>query len=421
MPRTNLSNALDISLASALVAGAVTMDVIGATDIPAAPFYVVVDPFSTTLREYMLCTSVSGTGDARTLTVTRNEDGSIGDVDHAAGNLVRFATVSQHVSDLWDQVELTQAERVRWQTPYDPSAHTYEKNDMVLDGPWTMIANQQTDERAAPQPIGPIFEVYGGPVVTDNPTVTQIIHGQTYSFSSGAYLTGYRLYTVTGNIYSVFVATGAGDFVQILTLTAGTTGWVSFPLAAVPIFSGSEFSLLSVVQEPDPTPTTFVGNWNYQAPNNEILPAAGQIVHATRNIAQLWISKTDNNSGDRGAELLGLEGGDIIDGAGVRWAIQASVDEGFYVAYQVSPAIQGSPLGVQEFTFETTTATPITHQHNTDYWLANQPTQGLIVKGLFTDSGGFDDLVEDDTAYGVDIDVQEASVSTHWNVVAFSG
>ena len=105
MSRTNLVNALDTVLVTGVAAGAITLSVADGARIPAAPFYVVVNPFSSTEREYMLCTAVTpSSGDLRTLTVTRNEDGSVGDVAHAAGDLVRFVTVSQHISDLWNQV-----------------------------------------------------------------------------------------------------------------------------------------------------------------------------------------------------------------------------------------------------------------------------------------------------------------------------
>ena len=419
MPRTNLVNALDTVLADAVAAGALELLVTGAARVPAAPFYVVVNPFSFTEREYMLCTAVTpSSGDARTLTVTRNEDGSVGDVAHFAGDLVRFVTVAQHISELWDAVELTASERVRWLTPYQAQGNTYEKNDMVLDIDWTMIANQTTDERAAPQPQGVAKFIYEGPVATDNPVVSQIVHGQKYTFAKAGYLISYRAYTVTGNVYSIFFQFNGGALNELATFTADVTGWTTFPLSGHIFGVGTVIELVSVVQEPDPTPTTFNGNWNYVTPNNETVPLAGEISQSTRLISELWVSKTDNDAGDRGAALLALIPGDIIDGVGVKWSIQSVVDAGTYVAYQVAPAVQGSPAGVSEFKFETTTPTPITHLANLDWWLTQPPN--IAVKGLFSTTG-LANVVENDTAYGIDLEVQDASVSTHWDVVAFSG
>ena len=102
----------------------------------------------------------------------------------------------------------------------------------------------------------------------------------------------------------------------------------------------------------------------------------------------------------------------------MRWAVQTVVDSGTYVAYQVAPAVQGT-TGVQNFVFETTTATPVTHQHNVDWFLTNPPPS-ISVKGLYSVTG-IANLIEDDNAYGVDIELQAASVSTHWDVVTYSG
>ena len=67
MPRTNLVNALDTVLVTGVAAGAITLSVADGARIPAAPFYVVVNPFSSTEREYMLCSAVTpSSGDLRT-------------------------------------------------------------------------------------------------------------------------------------------------------------------------------------------------------------------------------------------------------------------------------------------------------------------------------------------------------------------
>ena len=421
MPRTNLVNALDTVLVTGVAAGAITLSVADGARIPAAPFYVVVNPFSSTEREYMLCSAVTpSSGDLRTLTVTRNEDGSVGDVAHAAGDLVRFVTVAQHISDLWDQVELTASERVRWKFPYIPGG-PFETNDMVRDGVWTMIANADTVDRAAPQPVGDEFDLYDGAAPTTALLASQIIFGNRYAASVDGYLNDIRIYTVIGNHYLLYVVRdplGEKIFELLRNFTAVATGWQSFSTPQLIVPEGVVFDIIAIVNEPDPTPTTFSANWDYRTPQNIQAPIDGQIQHARAQPDQIRISKVDSDANDVSASLATLNVGDKIEALGVQWVIQLILDQGTYVTYSVAPALTASPEGVTEFMFETVTATPITVMVDTDWWLTSQTPQN---QGLAIVDGDYDSIVPNDTAYGTDITVQAASVSPDWDAVAYGG
>jgi hypothetical protein len=94
------------------------------------------------------------------------------------------------------------------------------------------------------------------------------------------------------------------------------------------------------------------------------------------------------------------------------------VDVTNYARLTVSPGAVGSPIGVQNFDFNTTTPTPITYGLDAGYW-ATSPyptTQGLL--GIDTDYGS---ITPDTTAYGTDIEVQNATISPDWDVVAVTG
>ncbi|RLC97483.1 MAG: hypothetical protein DRI46_12965, partial [Chloroflexi bacterium] len=72
--------------------------------------------------------------------------------------------------------------KVEWKNKW--IAAQYDKNDMVRDGDWTMIANTQTNERAAPVPVGePEHLLATNPtwVAQSNLSVVEVEH--TYTFA----------------------------------------------------------------------------------------------------------------------------------------------------------------------------------------------------------------------------------------------
>ena len=305
---------------------------------------------------------------------------------------------------------------MNWRGEWSPVDYT--KNDVVRDGAWAMVANKDTADRAAPQPVGSPFYVYTGVIGLNSQSAKQVIAGNRYTIGTDGWITGYRVFVTAGNRYSVFVVLdplGLPVVSELANFTANNDGWVPFNVIPISVETGTQIDLVYRESEPDPTPTTFAGNWNYTTPNNAGAPATGTILHSSKGLSTLAIHKTDNDAADRSVELGALDVGDIISGAGQDWVIQTVSDDGAYFSFSIAPASQGTPTGVQEFTFETVTATPIIHAEDVDYWLGNSS-----VSGLFIADGDYSDIVADDTAYGTDIEVQEANVSDDWDMIAYS-
>ena len=139
------------------------------------------------------------------------------------------------------------------------------------------------------------------------------------------------------------------------------------------------------------------------------------VSHANQNPASLRVSTLDDVAGDRTAELAALSPGDTIGDGSSLWTISQSVDNGTWFDFTVSPAQQSPTDGVRTFTFGTTTPTAITIGSDADYWLGN-----ANVRGIHGVDGGYSDAVEDDNAYSIDLEVQDAYVSPDWDVVAYS-
>ena len=110
---SKLSNAYETTLASALLADSADTTIsvaVAPTDSgntaispsAALPMYLIIDPDSDTLREYVKVTAISGT----TLTATRNIDTGGGALKaHAIGAKVRQAAVAQMFDDLHDRID----------------------------------------------------------------------------------------------------------------------------------------------------------------------------------------------------------------------------------------------------------------------------------------------------------------------------
>ena len=312
------------------------------------------------------------------------------------------------------QTQYTGQRPLFWKGTYDGSC--YRPGDVVSDDGWLMTPNTPTCEKPAPTPIGSPVWSYQGADPTDQLTVKSLLYGHRYVYSTAGYVNGWRLWQVTGNAYTVYLASDpeGENVVEVLlpTREAQSDGWVEFNVAPKLLLAGTTFDLVAVVQEPDPSPTTFTGNWNYLTPNNVAVPTTGQVSHANQRSDSLRVHKTDNDGGDRSVELAVMTVGDIIEAGGTRWAVQTITDQGTWVEFIVAPATQISPDGVTSFIFETVTATPITYLNDPDYYLTNDDATGFLSL-----TGSPADVVADQDAYGVDIKYQQVSYSTDWDVM----
>lgn len=341
---------------------------------------------------------------------------------HTLGTSPNQAARGSHRHDtLYDSIG-SAAGRMRWASYYTTPGFHYDLNDVVKDGPWTTICVNPdgSSDPPSPQPSGSPFDVYAGLDPTTSGTAKTLGFGTRYNFPETAEVISYRVYMVAGNEYSVWLAQDPlGDNVVtelISGFTANETGWQTFSINGTIVSGGTDFEIVAFVKEPDSTPTTWTGDWNYTTPPNSGAPSGGVVIHSNGSPGLFQISKTDNVGGDRSAELAALAVGDTIDALGDSWAIQTITDRGTYFDFGVAPAVQAFPDGVTTFTFITETATPITYLWDQFYW--DTSPYAANVWGLWSLDGGPLNVSRD--AFGVDIQVQKISLSSDWEIVAYS-
>ena len=123
-------------------------------------------------------------------------------------------------------------------------AGDYLKHDVVRDGDWLMIANKDTNERAAPVPTGDPAYVYQGASPTAPISAKELKIAQRYTPANDGYITGYRVYTVVGNNYRVYVVRdpdGVNEITEIFSFTAASAGWAEYTIQPLLITSGAVF------------------------------------------------------------------------------------------------------------------------------------------------------------------------------------
>ena len=300
----------------------------------------------------------------------------------------------------------------------------YLRNDQVRDGAWLMIANKDTDERAAPQTTGDPFFIstVTGTLMFTTETANEpfLLTGNRFTFTEGAFLGGFRWYAIenSGNFsYEVWIAYFAEDVaigeVQILAPTVpSTTGWQDIVNTAL-VVSGTVVDIILVVRSVN-QPNTFSAPWNVINSNTND-PLAGEAIF--RNSAvEIRVNHVDDNGINQRTDLEAVDVGGSLSFAGIIWTITAISDQTDSVSYTIAPN-QGRPnAGLQTLEFKWGTADPVPFGQDLDFYLGNDNIQGFsITKYPPTE----EEL--NANGYGVDIFVQEATVSEDWELVSYSG
>jgi len=295
---------------------------------------------------------------------------------------------------------------------------TYQGGDVVREAGWTMVALTKTTDYPAPQSIGQTFNLYNGASPTSIQSANQILFGTRYDPTGTPFqLSAYRVYAVLDQTYNVYIIVdpqGAGQLTPLASFTAVSTGWVEFDVEPFIVSGDYTFEIISSVAAPDPAPTPIDATYDYLTPQNVATPTAGEIQHARGQPDIMRISYTDDIGGDREALITSLAIGDTISTGGVVWTVQANSDQSTFADITVTPAIVAA-AGVQTVRFTTNVPQDITFLDDTDYWLTSPfagNVNGIIAVDLPYPLGSYND-----TAYGIDVTIQEVVLSGDWDVV----
>ena len=309
---------------------------------------------------------------------------------------------------------------MNWSGDWLPDTE-YHLDDVVLDNGWLAIANKNTFDRPSPQTIiEPVF-LYTGAAPTTTNVFNQIISGMRYVGLVGRILniTGYRVYTNVGDRFTITVVEdplGTPRATVILAFIATTNGWLELPISDHFVLAGETLDIFATITEPNPIPVTFTGEWDYVTPQNDDVPATGEILHSTRQADTIRVHKTDFNGGDRSVELLNLVGGDRIEGpSAFVWTVITTTDDGTHVSYTVTPIVQTAPIGVYDFVFETVPPTAIRNVLDTDFWALTPNISSIRGLGV-----PYPSATIENHQTSIDIRAGEVTLSPDWDILAVS-
>jgi len=327
------------------------------------------------------------------------------------------------------------AERMQWKGYW--TTGSYLKNDTVLDGAWSMVANKDTSDRPAPQPSGtPEFAIpTEDPQFSTLDNVSSVYSGHQYTLTKNGWIKEVRVWVpeVGTNISYRFVLSDITDpnnpiseVVETSGLVAGQWNTIKAGLAVIP---AGRVIQLEVEASNSSSYTTFNGDWMYDDNGNSVIPAAGNwSTNFGRTI--LRINKTDGAAVDRSTDLAAIIPESVINfiqasdsTKSERYRVDsAPTDMGTYYEYSVSRINVGSGGEIDETentsgAFAIPVAAATKYVEKSGYWSA-QPSFATVVGFLQLD--GVDQPNSNTNAYGIDIEFQEAVVSADWDLLSLS-
>ncbi len=311
----------------------------------------------------------------------------------------------------------------------------YEKNDVVRDGEWAMIANKDTCDRPAPQPVGDLeVDLPATPAWADKSFVGTVQSGSIYTFTKSGWVTAYQVwipeYTNDTKYKVITVDTTDPDNPlvssrDIQDLTADT--WNLITVGSQSFQVGTKIAIFLEALNSGGT-TQVTGGWARDGDSNNKNPATSQW-NTDNNGTTLRIDKTDLDATDRATELLSIIAGSDIQfvstldsNRSVTYHTETVVDDGSAIIYNVivsSIGISGQPLvgSVTTMTATIPVAQATKYVDIVDHWVANQPSFATIEGKLSL--GGTSQTVPNN-AYGVRLSFQEAYISPDWDLIAKS-
>lgn len=313
---------------------------------------------------------------------------------------------------------------------------TYYPQDVVLDGPWTMVANKKTTDPAAPQPTGPkettLPDVPGFETVSNGSVVYS---GHKYVFSQGGWFGGLRVWVpeVTASTNYRFIVVNITDPDNPITTiieepVLKPNEWTVVAFSNAIVVAGAEY-LVYIDALNSGSGTVVTGGWLKGPVDNNVNPA-DQAWNTNTQQTILRIDKNDLDSVDRTSELLGIQAGSTIQ-------FSLTDDPNNFIVYNInqSPTDGGAAIifgnvvvadssGTIPIGEPTTMLADVPIAQTTEYvrllnhWSTNDPTWATIDGFLQFD--GVDQPGNLDTAYGVDIAFTPGELSDDWDFLAYT-
>lgn len=337
----------------------------------------------------------------------------------------QFAWVTEGGAKVWKA-------RTNWQGDYadNPGGQFY-KQDAIYDQGWLMIANKDTQDRPAPQPVGsPTWGLPDAPSWGTPKTLSAEYVGTGTRFE----LTGTQAYLWSalrvwipnvGADYSyvaqVINESGAQSIREnVVVAKPAAPGWVEVNFSEILLFPGDKL-VIGLYAENSSSTTPFDEPWTISISNNRGDPGSGNLV-VRGNGNELYINDTDNETDDNSAALDLLQAGMTLEVGGIDYLLSAIRDAGVGWTGWNTQRQGGSspPTGSQRVKFDAPVAGVTDYVEITDALPA--PSGGVTAESIFTDSIPLDDpgATIGNEQFGIDSFAVEMVASPDWDIAAHS-
>ncbi len=309
---------------------------------------------------------------------------------------------------------------------------SYYTNDVVRDGLWTMIANTKTQERPAPQPEGDLQQTIPDPVTwleAENISVVRQVHDIT--FTEGGWIKALQVRVPEVDVDLITKITvidfGTNEVTVVNNPVLIANEYTTIAIGSTIVTVGAHYIVYFDMYNAA-TSEEITGQWNSSL--NDTTPAANDFGYDdTAAPTYLYINYIDDTGADRRTDVDNIlvdsiidisEAGDIT--RNFRLKVTAvnpgTIDAASFTVDAMSGAGVVRDGRLCNLVINSPITKPTKYNRISDLYSTNLP-YGIISTKLFYD--GVQQPVSATDAYGINIVFQQASVSSHWDLVALSG
>jgi len=320
-------------------------------------------------------------------------------------------------------------DKVNWANEYVPKM--YQKNDMVRDATWLVIANKDTHDRPAPQADGDKIELIDKGIVsfTDVAKTALVRSGHDYTFTKSGWLNKIELIApvITENTKIRLIILDITDIENVTSkilngFTLVNNEWQTVYVGKYIVRKDTTLRFILEIEDHS-TDTVLMGDWTYVSGT----PGSGEWTEGRRNTVRINVIDADGN--DRRADLMSgtintkFKFTQKDDDTKSIFYVNDELpsDEGDYIEFKTTTLDEGV-AGIPDDGALTAATSNIPAPNSVHYledvdYVTDNPNSLINVVGLVE----LDGVMQPGTAgnaYGINIVFQKAYVSADWDILS---
>ena len=298
------------------------------------------------------------------------------------------------------------------------AAGDYPKDSLVTSGGWTLVANKDTNEAAAPKLRAAVQYAYqGNNLITGEFTTKKLLVGQRIVADYAQAVHGVRVYGRPGMKYSLYgvpnISSTPPFSNKLWEVVADSEGWIKAEISPpVYVKKGTTYDIYVIIEDTTSSPVTTNAQYVYKTPSTSRTPVNGEIVHPQDSPGFLLVNKTDNQGGNQTGFLASLGVNDSIVIDGFTYYITGNTEYPSYYEIGVTPTLL-QVESVYTVTFNQVAESNILFSSESGYW------DGTNESGLYNENGEYEFVNVTNWQYSLDVEIGAYDTSDDWDVISY--